>query len=60
MARRDELLEALDAIEMWVCQGQGESRDIWLDELVYALCQAVRMRMRLTGGDVKHDSKHTV
>lgn len=43
MAKRDDLLEALDAIETWMCRCQGESGDIWLNELVYALCQAVRM-----------------
>ena len=42
MARRDELLEALDAIETGMCRIK-ESRDIWQNDLVYALCQGVRL-----------------
>ena len=42
MARRDDLMEALDAIETGMCRVK-ESRDIWQNELVYALCQAVRL-----------------
>lgn len=42
MARREELMEALDAIETGMCRVK-ESRDIWQNKLVYALCQAVRM-----------------
>ena len=42
MARRDDLVEALDAIETGMCRIK-ESRDIWQNELVYALCQAVRL-----------------
>jgi len=42
MARREELMEALDAIEMGMCRIK-ESRDIWQNELVYALCQGVRL-----------------
>ena len=42
MARRDDLVEALDAIENGMCRVK-ESRDIWQNELVYALCQAVRL-----------------
>lgn len=42
MARREELMEALDAIETGMCRVK-ESRDIWQNELVYALCQAVRL-----------------
>ena len=42
MARRDELLEALDAIETGMCRIK-ESRGIWQNDLVYALCQGVRM-----------------
>lgn len=42
MARRDDMLEALDAIETGMCRVK-ESRDIWQNELVYALCQAVRL-----------------
>ena len=50
MARREDLMEALDSIERWMCRYQGEIRDIWLNELVYALCQAVRMLLT----EVKH------
>ena len=42
MARRDDLMETLDAIETGMCRIK-ESRDIWQNELVYALCQAVRL-----------------
>lgn len=42
MARREDLTEALDAIETGMCRIK-ESRDIWQNELVYALCQAVRL-----------------
>ena len=35
MARREDLMEALDAIK--------ESQNIWQNELVYALCQGVRL-----------------
>ena len=50
MARRDDLIEALDAIETGMCKVK-ESRDIWQNDLVYALCQAVRL---LLTEDVKH------
>ena len=42
MARHDDMLEALDAIETGMCRVK-ESRGIWQNDLVYALCQAVRM-----------------
>lgn len=42
MARREDLIESLDAIETGMCRVK-ESRDIWQNELVYALCQAVRL-----------------
>ena len=42
MSRHDALLEALDAIETGMCRIK-ESRDIWQNDLVYALCQAVRL-----------------
>lgn len=42
MARRDDLIEALDAIETGMCKVK-ERRDIWQNELVYALCQGVRL-----------------
>lgn len=42
MARREDLMEALDAIETGMCRIK-ESRDIWQNDLVYALCQAVRL-----------------
>ncbi len=50
MARREELMEALDAIETGMCRVK-ESRDIWQDELVYALCQGVRL---LLTEELKH------
>lgn len=42
MSRRDDMLEALDAIETGMCRIK-ESRGIWQNELVYALCQGVRL-----------------
>ena len=42
MARRDDLVEALDAIETGMCRIK-ESRGIWQNDLVYALCQGVRL-----------------
>ena len=42
MASRDDLMEALDAIETGMCRVK-DSRDIWQNDLVYALCQAVRL-----------------
>lgn len=42
MASREELMEALDAIETGMCRIK-ESRDIWQNYLVYALCQGVRL-----------------
>lgn len=42
MARREELMEVLDAIETGMCRIK-ENRDIWQNELVYSLCQAVRL-----------------
>ena len=42
MARREDLVEALDAIETGVGRGK-ESRGIWQNDLVYALCQGVRL-----------------
>lgn len=42
MANKDAMLEALEEIENGMCRIK-ESRDIWQDELVYALCQAVRL-----------------
>lgn len=50
MAKRDDLMEALDAIETGMCRVK-ESRDIWQNELVYDLCQAVRL---LLMEEVKH------
>jgi hypothetical protein len=35
-------MEALDAIETGMCRIK-ENRDIWQNELVYSLCQAVRL-----------------
>ena len=42
MARREDLVEALDAIENGMCHIK-ESRDIWQNDLIYALCQGVRL-----------------
>lgn len=42
MASREDLMEALDAIETGMCRIK-ESRDIWQNELVYALGQGVRL-----------------
>lgn len=42
MASREELMEALDAIENGMCRIK-ERRSIWQNSLVYALCQAVRL-----------------
>lgn len=42
MADRTAIVEALDAIEDGMCRIK-ESRDIWQNELVYALCQGVRL-----------------
>ena len=42
MARREDLMEALDAIETGMCRIK-ESRDIWQNDLVYTLCQGVRL-----------------
>ena len=50
MARRDDLMEALDAIETGMCRIK-DSRGIWQNDLVYALCQAVRM---LLTEEIKH------
>ena len=50
MARREDLVEALEAIETGMCRIK-ESRDIWQDELVYAVCQSVRL---LLTEELKH------
>ena len=42
MSIRDDMLEALDAIETGMCRIK-DSRDIWQNDLVYALCQGVRL-----------------
>lgn len=39
---KDDMLEALDAIETGMCRIK-ESRGIWQNDLVYALCQGVRL-----------------
>lgn len=44
MARREDLMEALDAIETGMCRIK-ESRGIWQNDLVYALCQGVRLML---------------
>lgn len=50
MARREELMEALDSIETGMCRVK-ESPDIWQNQLVYALCQGVRL---LLMEEIKH------
>lgn len=40
--RREDLVEALDAIETGMCRIK-ERRSIWQNSLIYALCQAVRL-----------------
>lgn len=50
MARREELVEALDAIETGMCRVK-EIRDIWQNDLIYALCQGVRL---LLAEEIKH------
>lgn len=42
MADRAAIVETLDAIEDGMIRIK-DSRDIWQDELVYALCQGVRL-----------------
>lgn len=44
MSRREDLMEVLAAIETGMCRIK-ESRDIWQNDLVYALCQGVRLLM---------------
>lgn len=44
MSRREDLIEALDAIETGMCRIK-ENRDIWQNDLVYALCQGVRLML---------------
>lgn len=39
---KDAMLEALEEIENGMCRIK-ESRDIWQNDLVYALCQGVRL-----------------
>ena len=51
MAMREDLVDALDAIETGMCRIK-ESRDIWQNDLVYALCQGVRL---LLTEEIKHD-----
>lgn len=42
MADRTAIVEALDAIEDGMCRIK-DSRDIWQNNLIYDLCQAVRL-----------------
>ena len=60
MARREDLMEALDAIETGMCRVK-ESRDIWQNDLVYALCQGVRLLLmeEIKHGDSKHERSQT-
>ena len=39
---KEAMLEALEEIENGMCRIK-ESRDIWQNDLVYALCQGVRL-----------------
>lgn len=50
---KDDMLEALDAIETGMCRIK-ESRDIWQNDLVYALCQGVRLLLMV---ELKHGRK---
>lgn len=50
MASREDLMEALDAIETGMCRIK-ERRDIWQNDLIYALCQGVRL---LLTEEIKH------
>lgn len=42
MAKREDLVEALDAIETGMCK-VAENREIWQNNLIYALCQSVKL-----------------
>lgn len=42
MSKREELVEALDAIETGMCH-VADSRDIWQNNLIYAMCQGIRL-----------------
>lgn len=42
MADRTAIVEALDAIEDGMCRIK-DSRDIWQNDLIYDLCQGVRL-----------------
>lgn len=42
MANKDAMMEALEEIENGMCRVK-ESRDIWQNDLIYALCQGVRL-----------------
>ena len=53
MARREDLVEALDAIETGMCRIK-ESRDIWQNDLVYALCEGVRL---LIGEEIRKEKR---
>lgn len=55
MARREDLMEALDAIETGMRRIK-ESRGIWQNELVYALCQGVRLFLM---EELKHGRQET-
>ena len=54
MARREDLVEALDAIETGMCRIK-ESRGIWQNDLVYVLCQSVRL---LLMEEIKHGRQY--
>lgn len=51
MSRKEKMLEALEAIENGMCR-IAETRDIWQNDLIYALCQSVRLLLieELKGG----------
>lgn len=42
MTEREQMSEVLDEIENGMCR-IAETRDIWQNKLIYALCQGVRL-----------------
>lgn len=42
MTEREQISEVLDEIEDGMCR-VAETRDIWQNKLIYALCQGVRL-----------------
>ena len=42
MTEKERIVEVLDAIENGMCK-VAETRDIWQNELIYALCEGERI-----------------